>query len=262
MRRPPRARACRSYFSRTAWAAAHCRRCFFTEELARHGYVVAAPDHTDAVCAIGSDELKFGNMRTDQSFLEPNRWNDRTEIDRMHDLRAVIGLVAGDSQLGPAADVQRIGVVGHSLGGYAAIGMAGGWPSWKHAEVKAVLAFSPYLLPFIKQGTLARLDVPVMYQGAQFDWGITPSMEGAQGAYAVTAPPKYFVKLNGGTHFEWTNLLCSGQPSVVACLQARRNAYLIDRYGIEFLDRHLKSKAAPVLGAKGRGVEAYRFELR
>ena len=29
---------------------------FFTEELARHGYIVAAPDHRDAVCAIGSDE--------------------------------------------------------------------------------------------------------------------------------------------------------------------------------------------------------------
>ncbi len=234
---------------------------FFTEELARHGYVVAAPDHKDAVCAIGSDELKFGNMRTDQPFYEPQRWNERSEIARLHDLRAVIGLVAEDPQLGPATDVRNIGAAGHSLGAYAAIALAGGWPAWKHADVKAVLAFSPYLLPFISQRTIARLDVPVMYQGAQFDWGITPSMEGAQGAYAVTQPPKYFVKLNGGTHFEWTNLLCSGQPNVVACLKAKSNAYLIDRYGIEFLDRHLKNKPAPALSAKARGLEAYRFEL-
>ena len=157
---------------------------FFTEELARHGYVVAAPDHRDAVCAIGSDELKFGNMRTDQSFLEPRRWNDRSEIDRLHDLRAVIRLIANDPQLGTATDVNSIGAVGHSLGAYAAIATAGGWPSWKQENVKAVLAFSPYLLPFIAHGALARLDVPVMYQGAQFDWGITPSIEGAQGAYA------------------------------------------------------------------------------
>ena len=234
---------------------------FFTEELARHGYVVAAPDHRDAVCAIGSDELKFGNMRTDQSFLEPKRWNDRSEIDRLHDLRAVIRLVANDPQLSATTDVTSIGAVGHSLGAYAAIATAGGWPSWKQENVKAVLAFSPYLLPFIAQGALARLNVPVMYQGAQFDWGITPSIEGAQGAYAVTAPPKYFVKLNGGTHLEWTNLLCAGQPNVVSCLKAKPNAYLIDRYGIEFLDRHLKNKPAPVLSSKGRRVEAYRFEL-
>ena len=234
---------------------------FFTEELARHGYVVAAPDHRDAVCAIGSDELKFGNMRTDQSFLEPSRWNERSEIDRLHDLHAVIRLIANDPQLGSATDVNSIGAVGHSLGAYAAIATAGGWPSWKQENVKAVLAFSPYLLPFIAHGALARLNVPVMYQGAVFDWGITPSIEGPQGAYAMTAPPKYFVKLNGGTHLEWTNLTCAGQPNVVACLKAKPNAYLIDRYGIEFLDRHLKNKPAPVLSAKGRGVETYRFEL-
>ena len=234
---------------------------FFTEELARHGYVVAAPDHQDAVCAIGSDELRFGNMRTDQSFLEPKRWNDRSEIDRLRDLRAVIRLIADDPQLGRAADVQRIGAVGHSLGGYTALAMAGGWPSWKHADVKAVLAFSPYVMPFVAHGTLARLNVPVMYQGAQFDWGITPSIEGAQGAYAVTAPPKYFAKLNGGTHFEWTNLVCTGQPNVVSCLKARPNAYLIDRYAIEFLDRHLKNKPAPILTTQGRNLQAYRFQL-
>jgi dienelactone hydrolase len=234
---------------------------FFTEELARHGYVVAAPDHTDAVCAIGSDELKFGNMRTDQSFLEPSRWTERSEIDRLHDLRAVIRLVADDPQLGRIVDVRNIGAVGHSLGAYTVLAMAGGWSSWKNSDVKAVLAFSPYLLPFIAQKSLGQLGVPVMYQGAQFDWGITPSIEGAQGAYAVTAPPKYFVKLNGGTHLEWTNLLCSGQSNVVECLKARPNAYLIDRYGIEFFNRHLKDRPAPMLNAKGRGVEVYRFSL-
>ena len=234
---------------------------FLTEELARHGYVVAAPDHNDAVCRIGSDEHNFGNMRTDQSFLEPDRWTERSQRDRLLDLRTVIDLVEKDTQLGPAADVQRIGIVGHSLGGYAAIGMAGGWPSWKHTDVKAVLALSPYVLPFMTQRTLARLDVPVMYQGAQFDWGITTSLEGAQGAYAVTAAPKYFVKLRGGTHLEWVNLLCSGQPSVVACLKAKPNAYLIDRYGIEFLDRHLKNKPSALLDGKGRGLDVYRFEL-
>jgi predicted dienelactone hydrolase len=234
---------------------------FLTEELARHGYVLAAPDHNDAVCRIGSDEHNFANMRTDQSFLEPDRWTERSQRDRMLDLRNVIDLVGNDPQLGPATDVQRIGIVGHSLGGYAAIGMAGGWPSWKHADVKAVLALSPYVLPFMTQGTLARLDVPVMYQGAQFDWGITTSLEGTQGAYAVTGAPKYFVKLRGGTHLEWVNLLCSGQPNVVACLKAKPNAYLIDRYGIEFLDRHLKNKPSALLDGKGRGLDVYRFEL-
>ncbi len=236
---------------------------FFTEELARHGYVVAAPDHADAAtCGIGDESLRLGNLRTDQSLLDPKRWNEQSEIGRLQDMRAVIRLVADDPQLGRIANTQRIGAVGHSLGGYTALGMAGGWPTWKTPEVKAVLAMSPYVAPFIAQRTLAKLDVPVMYQGAQYDWGITPSLEGPQGAYALTAAPKYFVKLKGGLHFEWTNLVCIGQASAVECLKAKPNAYLIDLYGIDFLDRYLKNKPSPALAAGGRGLERYEFELR
>ena len=233
---------------------------FITEELARHGYVVAAPDHTDAACAIGSDDVKLGNIGTDNSFLTPARWTDQSEIDRLHDLRAVIDLVANDPQLARIVDVSHIGAVGHSLGGYTVIGMAGGWPAWKTPEIKAVLALSPYVEPFVTQGTLATLGVPVMYQGAQFDWGITPSLEGKRGAYAASGSPKYFVKVNGGTHFEWTNLVCVGESSVAACLTDKPNARLIDLYGIAFLDRYLKGKSAPELDSKETELNRYQLD--
>jgi hypothetical protein len=70
------------------------------------------------------------------------------------------------------------------------------------------------------------------------------------------------VKLRRGTHFEWTNFLCSGQPNVTECLAARANAGLIDRYGIAFLDRYLKNKPSAGLAAGGAGLERYEFELR
>jgi len=243
------------------WGGCALQSIFITEELARAGYVVAAPDHADAACAIGSDEVNLGRMRIDRSFLDPGSWNERSEVGRLHDLRAVIARVAADPQLARITDTSRIGAIGHSLGGYAVLGMAGGWPSWKTPQVKAVLVLSPYVLPFMAHGTLARLQVPVMYQGAELDWGMTTSLEGLQGAFAATAPPKFLVKLNGGTHFEWTNLLCAGTPDVPTCLEARPNAALINRYGIEFLDRYLKGRQAGLLVSPGRGLNAYRFEL-
>lgn len=234
---------------------------FVTEELARHGYVVAAPDHTDAGCAIGSDELRLDNLRTDRPLLDPASWDDRSEIGRLRDLRAVIRLVADDPQLARIADTARVGAVGHSLGGYTVLGIAGAWPAWRMPEVKAVVAYSPYVEPFLVQRTLARLAVPVMYQGAALDWLITPSLEGPEGAFAATPPPKYFVKLAGGTHFVWTNLACADTTGVAACLRAHGNVALIDRYTIEFLDRYLKGKPGALLTAPGRGLEAYRFEV-
>ena len=236
---------------------------FLTEEFARRGYVVAAPDHADAAtCGIDGEALRLQNLRTEQPLLEPARWTDQTEIGRLRDLRAAIAKVSGDAALARIADTTRVGAVGHSLGGYAVLAMGGAWPAWRTREVKAVVALSPFVAPFIVHGTLPQLAVPVMYQGAQFDWGLTPAMEGPKGAFARSPAPKYYVRLLGGTHVEWTNLGCLGASSAAACLQARPNAALIAGYAGEFLNRYLKDRPSSLLASDGRGLEAYRFEAR
>src|SRR5262245_20862868 len=50
---------------------------YLTEELARRGYIVAAPDHKDAQCSVtGKGSSHWAS--TEQSFFEPNKWDDRT----------------------------------------------------------------------------------------------------------------------------------------------------------------------------------------
>ena len=236
---------------------------FITEELARHGYIVAAPDHRDtATCSIDDDGLRLQNIRTEQPLMEPARWTEQSEIGRLQDLREAIRRVATDPELARIADTRRVGAVGHSMGGYAVLGMAGAWPTWRTPEVKAVIAFSPYAAPFIVHGTLPKLAVPVMYQGAQFDWGMTPNIEGPKGAYAQSPAPKYYARLRNGTHVEWTNLGCLGQPTISACVNAKPNAALINRYVFEFLDRYLKDVPSALLTSEGRGLEAYRHAAK
>lgn len=244
------------------WGGCGTQSIFITEELARGGYVVAAPDHADAACTSGSDALRLENLRLDSTFLDPGRWNERSHVGRLHDLRAAIERVSTDAELARIADVTRIGAVGHSLGGYAALALAGGWPSWQTPAVKAVLALSPYAAPFVARGTLPQLRVPVMYQGGTLDWGLTASLEGPRGAYAQTAPPKFLIKLDSATHLDWTNLACAGTRDVSACLQARQVPRLIVRYGIAFLERYLKGRPAPLLEERSSGTATYQFETK
>lgn len=229
---------------------------FITEELARHGYVVAAPDHRDAGCAVGSDDLK--PLRSDKWFLAPGLWSDESAVDRLDDLRDVMHLVAQDPALAPIVDASNVGAVGHSLGGYTVIGMAGGWQLWKTPELKAVIALSPFVEPFVARGTLSRLGVAVMYQTAWLAWD-KRRLEVESEAYRLTSPPRYFVELKGVAQldFEWTNLLCLGQADVAACLKYQPNAAAIDRYAIAFLDRYLKGKPEDLLHLDGTDVNRY-----
>lgn len=95
-----------------------------------------------------------------------------------------------------------VGLVGHSVGGYVGLGLAGGWDDWRIAHVGAVLLFSPYSMPFSVRDTLRAVRAPVMYQGAELDLGITPFLDGRNGAYARSNAPKHFVKLRAGNHLE------------------------------------------------------------
>ena len=209
---------------------------FLTEGLAQAGYFVLAPNHPDAGCGPGHEGKlfeKLSTMQSEQPFHNPDAWSKATYGDRRADLEAILDMILKEKSFqGVPIDSSRIGLAGHSLGGYTVLALAGAWPSWKDRRVKAVLALSPYCAPFIMKGDLGHLDVPVMYQGGTLDIGITPSVRRPGGAYDLTSAPKYFLDLAGAGHFAWTNLDKSYQS-------------LINDYAVAFFDRYLKGTISP-----------------
>jgi predicted dienelactone hydrolase len=232
---------------------------FLTEGLARAGYFVLAPDHRDAACGQSHDGRIFerlSTIRSQEPFHDPSTWSEATYRDRGADLEAILDTILKNKSFqGVPIDAGRIGLAGHSLGGYTVLALAGAWPSWKDRRVKAVLALSPYCTPFIAKGDLGHLDVPVMYQGGTLDFGITPFVRRAGGAYDLTSSPKYFVELDGAGHFAWTNLNRSYQS-------------VINEYAITFFDQYLKGEADPAPLAKLLGrpwvqdVKEVSYKLR
>src|SRR5262245_53389023 len=160
---------------------------YLTEELARRGYIVAAPDHKDALCSVTGKGSPH-SIKTDESFFAPDKWSDKTHADRRDNLERVIDSMMESSQSEFRGSIApgKIGLVGHSLGGYDVLGLAGGWDSWTDRRVGAVVALSPYATPFIVKNRMTAIRVPVMYQGAQWDVGITPYLKGDRGAFALS----------------------------------------------------------------------------
>jgi hypothetical protein len=124
------------------------------------------------------------------------------------------------------ADMTRIGLAGHSLGGYTVLGLGGASPAWRMPHVVAILALSPYVEPFLAHHTLGGIDLPTMLQGGTLDFGITPSLRKPLGAYDQLSSPKYLVELQGASHFAWTDLGRVGRASIVAYSVAFMNRYV------------------------------------
>lgn len=209
---------------------------FLMMALARAGYLVLAPNHKDATCGSAKGSWYPGKMlseRPQEPFRDVSAWNDTTYKDRYDDIESVLNAaLQGKSFQGVPVDPSRVGIAGHSLGGYTALAVAGAWPTWKDRRIKAVLALSPHCSPFVAKGDLQHLDVPVMYQGGTIDMGETPVVKRAGGAYDLSSAPRYFVELEGAGHFAWTDL----NP---------RFQSVIDEYSVAFFDRYLKPHTPP-----------------
>jgi predicted dienelactone hydrolase len=219
---------------------------FLMEALAKSGYAVFAPNHADAACAHG----KSGWMkRSAVPFKETEKWSSASYAGRRDDIEKLITALMKDRRYAePRIDWNRLGLVGHSLGGYTVLGLAGGWPDWKDTRVKAVLALSPYAAPYILQKTLGGIHAPVMYQGGTRDSGITPALNKGNGAYDQTPKPKYYVEFDGAGHFAWTNLRATYHD-------------IIDAYSVAFFDRYLKNRPFPsTLMRKGEQVSNFRAD--
>ncbi|HLF58686.1 MAG TPA: dienelactone hydrolase family protein [Alphaproteobacteria bacterium] len=216
---------------------------FLMEALAASGYAIFAPNHRDAACAV-----MMWPTRPQPPFGEVSEWNETTLRDRRDDIERLLNALARDPRYAaPPFDWQNVGLIGYSLGGYTALGLAGAWETWKDPRVKAVLGLSPFAAPFVARETLRNLSAPVMYQGGTRDTGATPSLKEPGGAFDQSPAPKYFVEFENAGHFAWTDRNVTMQEPVVA-------------YSRAFLDRYLKGKPFPAaLAAPHPGVTDVRI---
>jgi predicted dienelactone hydrolase len=136
--------------------------------LARHGFVVAAPEHP-------------GDSRTDNRLAG-------TEANLRHRPRhvtAVIDWMLREEFLGPSLLPDTAAVVGHSLGGYTALAIAGGRPAafpWEadngesspidvtpDPRVRALVLLAPAAAWFLANGALEGVSVPILMMTGEKD---------------------------------------------------------------------------------------------
>lgn len=224
---------------------------FLTEACARAGYIVASMNHADALLQRQEKRRELPN------FLDVARWDDNKHYDRREDVVALLDAleewnVERDGAWEGRIDTGRIGGIGHSLGGYTMLGLAGGWKSWREPRLGAVVALSPYAHPYLEKRTLGSVQIPVMLQGGTLDFGITPFLPAV---YRKLGGSKASLVLKNETHFGWTNLISLGKTTKECVSDG--NAELIVDYTIAFFDRHLLGDDPKLLKGKNARLAAW-----
>ena len=232
----------------------------FTEELARHGYVVAAPDHADAmVCHTARPVVPVPRSRQ-PDFDRLDTWNETSFADRRADVEATIDALLAHGDFHDVIDAENIGAAGHSLGGYTVVGLAGGWAGWLDRRIRAVLGLSPYVMPFQVQERLGNVRVPLMYQGGTLDVGITPFLDRRQRGLSQGEPAGVLPRAARMPATSPGSIAATPAPPRRAS-RPRRTFRLIDDYGIAFFDSYLKHRRAPLLTRKRPELAEFMFKL-
>ena len=147
-----------------------------------------------------------------------NRNNNQLEgtlenlVNRPRHVRLTMDAVVSDAQLGACVQPDNVAIIGHSIGGYTALAVAGGTP-WSETRQKVDVAADPrvralvLLAPatgwYLPEDSLSHVNVPILMLVAEHDpytprWNAELVLDGVPDRSQVT----YRVVENAG-HFSF-----------------------------------------------------------
>jgi len=215
---------------------------YLAKHLASYGFVVAVPEH------LGSSTQQLTALLNGQA----NRIAQPTEfVDRSLDIKFLLDELerrsTSETPHHPQfqrinyrhLDLQQVGIIGHSFGGYTALALAGAEPNFNQLRkdcgenlryslnvslllqcqaltlpkrkydlseprVKAVIAINPIGSSLFGQSGLSSIKIPTLIVAGSADIVAPALFEQIQPFTWLKSPQKYLAVIKGGTHFSTT----------------------------------------------------------
>lgn len=177
---------------------------FFTEALASHGFIVIAPNHVGNTAT----EVLFGAGDEPETIAYNRPADTAFVITEMLEMSA-----DAESPFFEFMDPERIGMAGHSFGGFTAYAAAGGLPAVNEDvtavpvddRIDAIVAMAP-VTSILPPNVLASITVPSMVITGTDDQTTPLDPESTQAFEQVNSGYAYRVDLEGAGHQSFTDV--------------------------------------------------------
>jgi len=212
------------------------------EALARSGYVVAAPDHADAVMSARIEGSASGTIVDALLYLENNPFGTGSSyLYRVSEIETVVNSLLANPDY--KIDPSKLVLGGHSMGG---------WTVMKSLQnkisPKAMFLFSMGELNWLFQGQryfdspfFQTLNFPTayFYGGVEYAQALAAGRDNVYAAYCFThsPSPSYGLLLPQGNHFTYNSKAIAPQSGG----NESQLASIINRL-INYLDKHIKNR--------------------
>ena len=214
------------------------------ENLASHGYIVVAPDHTYDCNLTVFPDGRLANYRSDITGHPDSIRIRRQQLNtRVADIRFLIDKMLSFKELKPSIDPDKIGVLGHSYGGATSIQAA-----FEDVRVKAVLVLDSWMNPVPSYIIETGISQPFLYIGRPH-WNESeyPNSPGRLIKFNKNLTDDYFhYILSGSMHLDFCDAPLFSPLSDLfletGTIPAKKAVFLTNTTVEVFFDKYLKNK--------------------
>ncbi|MBK8985030.1 MAG: dienelactone hydrolase family protein [Chloroflexi bacterium] len=237
----------------------HSQNTWQMEELASHGYVVVAPNHTHgAICTVFPDGRVVFGMTAPPDDMPLEQAGRRGIQQWAEDVAFVLDQMVC-WQADPAhlfygrLDFARVGSLGHSMGGGTAVQFAA-----NDRRCRALLLLDPWLRPLDDSIIHQGFAFPVLSLMSEGEFGKSNGLL-ADRLAAASRPPGMVATITGSGHYDYSDLpLLSPVTRMFGAkgpINGRRAARIINEYTLAFFEAALKERPSSLLAGEARYPE-------
>jgi len=199
---------------------------YLAEHLASHGFAVIVPEHP------GSNTAQFDALLRGRAseIAEPQAF-----LDRPRDITFILDSLSQDRRFGPQLELERVGMVGQSFGGYTALALGGAQlnpsqleascagldESWnvslalqcraltlplasgdvRDRRINNIVVLNPFASAVFGEQGLSQLAIPTLMLGGELDTIAPTLLEQIRPFRWIQGGDRQLALMLGGTHF-------------------------------------------------------------